>query len=51
MADQTGVSPLLDAAIGIVKDAIEADKDKQYQEAYTLYSQAVQMFLKAFKRT
>jgi hypothetical protein len=46
----TSMDGLLDAAVEIVKDAIAADEGAHYQVAYTNYAQAVQMFLRAFKR-
>uniref|UniRef100_H2YLB8 vesicle-fusing ATPase n=1 Tax=Ciona savignyi TaxID=51511 RepID=H2YLB8_CIOSA len=40
---------VLDKAIGIVKQAAEEDKKKNYQEAFRLYESAVDHFLHAIK--
>lgn len=36
-------------AVGIVKDATEKDHNKQYQEAYKLYTASLEYFILALK--
>ena len=44
-----GTSAFLSQAVGIIKDAIEADNNAEYEKAYALYKQALERFLLAIK--